>query len=113
CPPRAARRRRPPGDPGGVHRRARARPADVPGRGSRRRARRGGLRAWSGAAAGPAGMPVSGQDLTAFLRDWLSGTTTPAMPGHPDWTVIPAPLPMSGQPVTAAAAILALPPELD
>lgn len=56
---------------------------------------------------------VSGQDLTAFLRDWLFGTTTPAMPGHPDWTVTPVPLPMSGQPVTAAAAALALPPELD
>jgi aminopeptidase N len=54
---------------------------------------------------------VSGQDLTAFLRDWLFGTTTPAMPGHPDWTVRPLPPPMSGQP--AAAAALALPPELD
>jgi aminopeptidase N len=33
---------------------------------------------------------VSGQDLTAFLTEWLYGTTTPAMPGHPDWTVTPA-----------------------
>jgi aminopeptidase N len=32
---------------------------------------------------------VSGQNLTAFLRDWLYGTKTPAMPGHPDWTVNP------------------------
>jgi hypothetical protein len=32
---------------------------------------------------------VSGQDLTAFLRSWLYGTTTPPMPGHPDWTVNP------------------------
>ncbi|MFH8799224.1 M1 family metallopeptidase [Streptomyces sp. NPDC017936] len=32
---------------------------------------------------------VSGQDLTGFLRDWLYGTTTPRMPGHPDWTVAP------------------------
>jgi aminopeptidase N len=24
-----------------------------------------------------------------FLHDWLYGTTTPAMPGHPDWTVTP------------------------
>ena len=32
---------------------------------------------------------VSGQDLTAFLNDWVYGTTTPAMPGHPDWTVDP------------------------
>ena len=25
-------------------------------------------------------------DMTRFLRDWLYGTKTPAMPGHPDWT---------------------------
>jgi aminopeptidase N len=31
----------------------------------------------------------SGQDLTGFLRAWLYGTSTPAMPGHPDWTVKP------------------------
>jgi aminopeptidase N len=55
---------------------------------------------------------VSGQDLTAFLRDWLFGTTTPAMPGHPDWTVRPVPPPTSGQPLAAAAAV-ALPPELE
>ena len=35
---------------------------------------------------------VSGQaDVTAFLRDWLYGTTTPPMPNHPDWTVDPIP----------------------
>jgi aminopeptidase N len=28
---------------------------------------------------------VSGQDLTTFLGDWLYGTTTPPMPGHPAW----------------------------
>ncbi|MET9390203.1 M1 family metallopeptidase [Streptomyces sp. NPDC006624] len=33
---------------------------------------------------------VSGQDLTGFLREWLYGTRTPRMPGHPDWTVTPA-----------------------
>ncbi|MFI7602921.1 M1 family metallopeptidase [Actinoplanes sp. NPDC049681] len=33
---------------------------------------------------------VSGQDLHAFLTDWLYGTTTPPMPGHPDWKVTPA-----------------------
>lgn len=32
---------------------------------------------------------VSGQNLTDFLRAWLYGTTTPPMPGHPDWTVDP------------------------
>ena len=30
---------------------------------------------------------VSGHDQTAFLTDWLFGTKTPPMPGHPDWTV--------------------------
>jgi aminopeptidase N len=34
---------------------------------------------------------VSGQpDVVRFLRDWLYGTKTPPMPGHPDWTVAPA-----------------------
>ncbi|WP_083976398.1 M1 family metallopeptidase [Kitasatospora azatica] len=33
---------------------------------------------------------VAGQDLHAFLTDWLYGTRTPPMPGHPDWTVTPA-----------------------
>jgi aminopeptidase N len=33
---------------------------------------------------------VSGQDLTAFLGDWIYGTTIPPMPGHPDWTAEPA-----------------------
>ena len=33
---------------------------------------------------------VSGQNLTKFLNDWVYGTKTPAMPGHPDWIVIPA-----------------------
>ncbi|MER6079606.1 M1 family aminopeptidase [Streptomyces sp. NPDC001833] len=32
---------------------------------------------------------VTGQDQSGFLRDWLYGTTTPRMPGHPDWTVTP------------------------
>lgn len=32
---------------------------------------------------------VSGQDVSAFLQDWLYGTTTPQMPGHPDWIVNP------------------------
>ncbi|MGQ4363974.1 M1 family metallopeptidase [Streptomyces sp. SAS_272] len=34
---------------------------------------------------------VGGQDVSGFLRDWLYGTTTPRMPGHPDWTVTPVP----------------------
>jgi len=32
---------------------------------------------------------VSGQDRSGFLKDWLYGTKTPRMPGHPDWTVTP------------------------
>ncbi|MFI5619912.1 M1 family metallopeptidase [Streptomyces sp. NPDC051567] len=27
----------------------------------------------------------AGRDLGAFLEPWLYGTTTPAMPGHPEW----------------------------
>ncbi|KUL26697.1 M1 family metallopeptidase [Actinoplanes awajinensis] len=35
---------------------------------------------------------VSHQDLRGFLNDWLFGTKTPPMPGHPDWTTTaPAP----------------------
>jgi len=32
---------------------------------------------------------VSGRNLHSFLNDWVYGTTTPPMPGHPDWTVDP------------------------
>ncbi|MEU6372747.1 M1 family metallopeptidase [Streptomyces sp. NPDC046909] len=32
---------------------------------------------------------VSGADQSGFLGDWLYGTKTPRMPGHPDWTVTP------------------------
>jgi aminopeptidase N len=34
---------------------------------------------------------VTGEDQSAFLRDWLYGTKTPPMPNHPDWTVNPVP----------------------
>ena len=30
------------------------------------------------------------RSLVPFLRDWLYGSTIPAMPGHPDWTAAPA-----------------------
>jgi aminopeptidase N len=43
---------------------------------------------------------VAGRDLGPFLRGWLYGTKTPAMPGHPDWTVLPADTPLA----TAKAA---------
>jgi aminopeptidase N len=32
---------------------------------------------------------VSQRDLGGFLHAWLYGTTTPPMPGHPDWTTDP------------------------
>jgi aminopeptidase N len=42
---------------------------------------------------------VAHRDLTTFLTDWLYGTTTPPMPGHPDWTVDPVgPPPPAGSP---------------
>ncbi|MFD8544386.1 M1 family metallopeptidase [Streptomyces sp. NPDC059649] len=28
---------------------------------------------------------ISGQDLTGFFQQWLYGTHTPPMPGHPEW----------------------------
>jgi len=54
---------------------------------------------------------VSGQDVSAFLQDWLFGTTTPAMPGHPDWTVIPPDsFPLAGLAAPALLPMLGLPP---
>ena len=41
---------------------------------------------------------VAHRDLHAFLGDWLYGTVTPPMPGHPDWTVTP----VGDAPVTTA-----------
>lgn len=36
-------------------------------------------------------VPVAGApDLRAYLADWLFGSRTPPMAGHPDWTVTPA-----------------------
>jgi aminopeptidase N len=55
---------------------------------------------------------VSRQDLSAFLHDWLFGTKTPAMPGHPDWTVTPFPPALAGQSLATIEQALALPPEL-
>jgi aminopeptidase N len=34
---------------------------------------------------------VAGRDLGPFLGAWLYGQTTPPMPGHPDWQVLPSP----------------------
>ncbi|WP_406278291.1 M1 family metallopeptidase [Embleya sp. NBC_00896] len=33
---------------------------------------------------------VANRDLAPFLNAWVYGPKTPAMPGHPDWTVDPA-----------------------
>lgn len=39
---------------------------------------------------------ASGDDtVRPFLEEWLYGTTTPAMPNHPDWTVDPVPATMT------------------
>ena len=32
---------------------------------------------------------IAKRDLRPFLTAWLYGTTTPPMPGHPEWTVLP------------------------
>jgi len=60
-----------------------------------RRLERRWVQRYSGEAASTADFialasRVAHRDLTAFLTDWLYGTKTPAMPGHPDWTVDPA-----------------------
>lgn len=36
---------------------------------------------------------IAHRNLTAFLTSWLYDTTTPPMPGHPEWTVDPVPVP--------------------
>jgi aminopeptidase N len=46
---------------------------------------------------------VAHRDLSGFLRAWLYGTTTPPMPGHPDWTADPVQAP--------APAARTLPPD--
>ena len=35
---------------------------------------------------------LAGRDLSAFLHEWLYSETTPPMPGHPDWVVLPVTL---------------------
>ena len=47
---------------------------------------------------------LAGRDLSGFLNEWLYGTTTPAMPGHPDWTVEPVPAPATLATAEARAA---------
>jgi aminopeptidase N len=38
---------------------------------------------------------IAHRDLGGFLQAWLYGTETPPMPGHPDWTVLPADQPVA------------------
>lgn len=54
---------------------------------------------------------VSGQDLSAFLQAWLYGTTTPPMPGHPDWTAYPVDTQLfaGGRPSAAHVPLMGLP----
>jgi len=52
---------------------------------------------------------VAHRDFGPFLRDRVYGTTTPPMPGHPDWTVLPADTPLS----TAKAAGRGVPRTLE
>jgi aminopeptidase N len=47
---------------------------------------------------------VSGRNLGPFLRDWLYGTETPPMPGHPDWQ----PLPVASTARSSGSGALAL-----
>ena len=51
---------------------------------------------------------VAGRDLRPFLRAWLYGTKTPAMPGHPDWTVLPADTPLAAARAARASSARAL-----
>ncbi len=48
---------------------------------------------------------VARRNLGPFLRDWLYGTETPAMPGHPDWEVLPV---EEGAPAATVAGSQAL-----
>ena len=45
-----------------------------------------------------------GNQWRAVLTDWLYGTTTPTMPGHPEWPVDPV------EPTPADQALAALSP---
>ena len=45
---------------------------------------------------------IARRDLRPFLRAWVYRTTTPPMPGHPDWTVDP----VEAQPTAASRAVV-------
>jgi aminopeptidase N len=47
---------------------------------------------------------VAHRDLGPFLRDWVYGTKTPPMPGHPDWTVNPVESGIAAQSRSSARA---------
>ena len=48
---------------------------------------------------------VARRNLGPFLRDWLYGTETPPMPGHPGWEVLPV---EAGAPAATVAKSQAL-----
>ena len=52
---------------------------------------------------------VTGHDQSAFLTAWLFGTTTPPMPGHPDWTVDPVQTATTLATARATAPVAGLP----
>ncbi|WP_149546772.1 M1 family metallopeptidase [Streptomyces marokkonensis] len=45
---------------------------------------------------------IAGRDLTGFLHPWLYGTTTPPMPGHPEWRAAARDATPARRPVTPA-----------
>lgn len=45
---------------------------------------------------------TAGRDLTGFLHPWLYGTTTPPMPGHPEWKAAARDVPPARRPVPHA-----------
>ena len=49
---------------------------------------------------------IGHRDLRGFLNDWLYGTKTPPMPGHPDWTVTPPGAPTTLRAGSAAAVLM-------
>jgi hypothetical protein len=49
---------------------------------------------------------IGHRDLRGFLNDWLYGTKTPRMPGHPEWTVDPVGAPATLRAGSAASVLL-------
>ncbi|MDQ1286513.1 MAG: hypothetical protein QG622_78 [Actinomycetota bacterium] len=54
---------------------------------------------------------IGGADVAPFLTSWLYDTTTPPMPGHPDWTVEPATSSRARSATTRSAASSSIAPD--